>query len=98
MKVCESGCPTNRPSRAAASSRRTPCRTPLLLDGRLLLGPARGGLLGLGAIVGQLAARVLQVGADEPLKLLQLGRMFDEHVLGDQVEIFEPVDRLASVL
>ncbi len=43
-----------------------------LLDRGLLLGPARGGPLGLRALVGQLTARVLQMRAHEPLELLQL--------------------------
>lgn len=39
-------------------------------------------LLGGGTVVHQLPAGVLQVGADEPLELLQLGCLADEEVLG----------------
>ena len=38
------------------------------------------------------------MGTDEPLELLQLARMADEHVLGDQIELFESLDALAGVL
>ena len=48
--------------------------------------------------VSELTACVLQVCTHEPLELLQLARMADQHVLGDRVEIAQPLDALAGVL
>ena len=51
------------------------------LTGAFFLALLAARLLGLRALVGQLTAGVLQVGADEPLELLQLAGVADEHVL-----------------
>ena len=59
------------------------------LTGAFFFARAGGGLLGLRALVGQLPAGVLQVRAHEPLELLQLAGVADEHVLRDQVEVVE---------
>src|ERR1700748_915801 len=63
---------------------------------RLLLAGA-GRLLGLGVGAGglELAAGRLQVSPDEPVVLLQLLGLADEHVLGHRVELLDGLDRLA---
>src|ERR1700738_4654464 len=76
----------------------TPLRTQLRLDRRLLLGLTGGAALGPRTAVGQLTARVLQMGTDEPLELLQLSGVADEQVLRHQVEVLESADALAVVL
>ena len=61
-------------------------------------GPARGlGCLPLRAAArrGQGAVGVLEVGADEPVELLELPGLPDQQVLGDQVELVGGVDRPA---
>ena len=50
---------------------------------------------GGGALVSQLAARIFQVSPNEPLELLQFGRLVDQDVLGDPINLFGFVDGLA---
>jgi predicted RNA polymerase sigma factor len=59
----------------------------------LPLGPLGRRLLGAGVPGGKRSVGRLQVGADEPVELLQLVRLPDEHVLGDEVELFGGLDR-----
>src|SRR5262245_47162683 len=92
---------TGRPSGARrsprGSQRQVSRRVRRLLDRRLLLGLARGGLLGPRALIGQLPAGILQVGADEPLELLQFGGVFLENVLGHGIKVTDAMDGLAGV-
>ncbi len=45
----------------------------------------------------QLATRVLQMGTHKPLELLQLGRVADQDVLSDRIEVVGFSDALAGV-
>ena len=53
----------------------------------LASGGFRRAAFGGRARVSQLATRVLQMGPHEPLELLQLGRVADQDVLSDRIEV-----------
>src|ERR1700677_4838937 len=61
---------------------------------RARAGLPGGSLLGPGAAGGQRAVSVLQMGTDEPVELLQLTGMLDEHVLGDLIQFLGRLDSL----
>lgn len=54
--------------------------------------------LGAGVSCGQGAVRLFQVSPDEPVELLQLTRVRNQHVLGDRVEFLRGLDGLAVSL
>jgi hypothetical protein len=54
--------------------------------------------LALAVGVGQPTPGVLEVRPDEPLEQLELLHLTDHHVLGDKVEVVEPLDHLSVVL
>src|SRR5690242_16218593 len=71
----------------------SPClRTALTLLGAGGLGALGGRLLGAGVCGGMRSVGSLEVGADEPVELLELAGLPDEHVLGHLVELLGGVD------
>ena len=66
--------------------------TAVLIEWQALLGSLGRGLLGAGVSGGQRPVGRFQVRADEPVELLQLAGLADEHVLSDLVEVLGSVD------
>ena len=85
-----------RGTRRPAGPRRRPGEHRYYLTGAFFLALLAAPRSVRRTAVGQLPTGVLQVGAHEPLELLQLAGVADEDVLRHQVEILQAVDALAE--